>query len=169
MSKTLDIIIRALEPDDYLDLATVFSGPNVLDGSLHVPFPSQDVWRRRVENPDTETPRLVATIDAMVVGIISLEIGEGRRRHAGDLELAVRDDYQGRGIGGALMAAMIDLAENWLGLSRLEIVVFTDNTPAITLYKRFDFAVEGTLRNYAYRGGKLSDAYTMARLAPTPA
>lgn len=164
MSKKLDIVIRALEPEDYIDVATLYSGPNVVAGSLHLPHPAQDMWRRRLENTDTETPRLVAAVEGMVVGAASLEIGEGRRRHSGLIEMAVRDDYQGRGVGAALIEAMIDLAEGWLGLVRLEMVVFTDNTPALTLYKRHGFEVEGTLRRYAYRNGALADVYTMARL-----
>jgi putative acetyltransferase len=168
MSKKLDIVVRALEPDDYIDLTVLYSGPNVIAGSLHLPHPPQDLWRRRAEASDSEMPRLVAAVEGMVVGAVSLEIGEGRRRHSGSLEMAVRDDYQGRGVGAALLTAIVELAENWLGLQRLELVVFTDNNPAIALYKRFNFAVEGTLRQYAYRNGAIADVYTMARLAAAP-
>ena len=164
MSKKLDIVIRALEPDDFADLATVYGGPNVVAGSLQMPYPPQDMWRRRLEAVDNDMPRLVAAVEGMVVGIASLDVGEGRRRHAGTLEVAIRDDYQGRGVGGALLTAIIELAENWLGLTRLEVVVFTDNGPAIALYKRFNFEVEGTLRRYATRNGTLADMYTLARL-----
>lgn len=162
--KPLDIVVRALEPDDYDDLAVLWNGPHAIAGSLYQPFPVHDVWRRRLENPDSETPRLVATVDDMVVGVVSLEINEGRRRHSGWVEIAVHDDYQGRGVGAALLTAIIELAEQWLGMVRLELVAFTDNNLAISLYQRFGFEVEGTLRKYAYRQGGLADVYTMARL-----
>ncbi|HEY1015884.1 MAG TPA: GNAT family N-acetyltransferase [Herpetosiphonaceae bacterium] len=168
MAKTLDIVIRALEPEDYADLATIFGGPHVVAGSLHLPFPAQDLWRRRIENPETEIPRLVAAVEGMVVGVATLDVGEGRRRHSANIDMAVRDDYQGRGVGSALLEAIIDLGERWLGLSRLELVVFTDNGPAIALYKRLRFEVEGTLRQYALRNGGLADAYLMARVAGQP-
>ena len=168
MSKKLDIVVRALEPDDFIDLTVLYSGPNVVAGSLYLPHPPQDLWRRRTELSDSEMPRLVAAVEGMVVGAVSLEIGEGRRRHSGSLDMAVRDDYQGRGVGAALLSAIVDLAERWLGLQRLDLVVFTDNNPAIALYKRFNFTVEGTLRQYAYRNGSLADVYTMARLAAAP-
>ena len=166
MAKSLDIVIRALEPEDYADLATIYGGPHVVAGSLHLPFPAQDLWRRRTENPDSEIPRLVAAVEGMVVGIATLDVGEGRRRHSGSIEMAVRDDYQGRGVGAALLEAIIELGEHWLGLTRLDLVVFTDNSPAIALYKRLHFEVEGTLRQYALRHGALSDAYLMARIRP---
>jgi putative acetyltransferase len=78
--------------------------------------------------------------------------------------MAVRDDWQGRGAGTALLQAAIDLAEQWLNLSRLELEVYTDNEPAIRLYKKFGFRIEGTLVHFAFRDGQYEDAYLMARL-----
>jgi putative acetyltransferase len=78
--------------------------------------------------------------------------------------MAVRDDWQGKGAGTALMQAAVDLADKWLNLTRLELDVYTDNEPAIRLYKKFGFVIEGTLVNYAYRDGQYVDTYTMARL-----
>lgn len=78
--------------------------------------------------------------------------------------MAVRDDWQGKRVGSALMQATIDLADNWLNLKRLELEVFTDNEAAIQLYKKFRFEVEGTLKEYGYRDGQFVDVLTMARL-----
>jgi putative acetyltransferase len=78
--------------------------------------------------------------------------------------MAVRDDRQGMGVGTALMEAALDLADNWLGLTRLELEVYTDNQAGIALYRKFGFEVEGTLRRFAFRGGEYVDAYSMARL-----
>ncbi len=68
-----------------------------------------------------------------------------RRRHVGQIGMAVRDDWPGKGVGSALMQAADDLADKWLNLIRLELEVYTDNEPAVRLYKKFGFAVEGTL------------------------
>jgi putative acetyltransferase len=81
--------------------------------------------------------------------------------------MAVRDDWQGRGAGTALMQAAVDLADNWLNLSRLELEVYTDNEAAVRLYQKFGFSIEGTLRRFAYRDGQYVDAYCMARLRKT--
>ena len=78
----------------------------------------------------------------------------------------VRDEFQGQGVGTALMVAAVDLADNWLNLLRLELGVYTDNEPAIRLYKKVGFVVEGTLLKYAYRAGQYVDVVTMARLKP---
>ena len=36
--------------------------------------------------------------------------------------------------------AAIDLAENWLNVSRIELEVFTDNAAGLALYEKFDFS-----------------------------
>jgi hypothetical protein len=56
------------------------------------------------------------------------------------------------------------MADRWLGLRRLELTCYVDNTPALALYRRFGFEVEGTHRAYALRDGRYVDAYSMARL-----
>ena len=54
----------------------------------------------------------------------------------------VRDDWQRKGVGTALMQAAVDLADKWLNLERLELEVYTDNVPAIRLYEKFGFTIE---------------------------
>ncbi|MBA3542699.1 MAG: GNAT family N-acetyltransferase [Deltaproteobacteria bacterium] len=67
-----------------------------------------------------------------------------------------------------MLGAVIELADNWYGLARLELTVFTDNAPAIGLYRKFGFEVEGTLRAYVLKRGVLADALTMARIRDRP-
>ena len=87
----------------------------------------------------------------------------------GAVGIAVHDDWQGKGVGSALMRAGLDLADNWLNLTRLVLEVYTDNEPAIRLYERFGFEREGTLRQDAFREGRYVDSYMMARLRPAAA
>ena len=71
----------------------------------------------------------------------------------------------GRGVVQAVtQAEAITLAERWLAITRLELTVFVDNEPALALYRKFGFEVEGTLRDYGFRDGRYVDAYLMARL-----
>lgn len=74
-----------------------------------------------------------------------------------------------KGVGAALMEAGLDLADNWLNLTRLELEVYTDNARAISLYERFGFECEGTMRNHAFRDGQFVDSHMMARLRQGPA
>ncbi|HET6971680.1 MAG TPA: GNAT family N-acetyltransferase, partial [Phenylobacterium sp.] len=79
---------------------------------------------------------------------------------------AVHDAWAGRGVGTALMAAVVDLADNWLQVRRLELSVYADNARAIALYERFGFEREGLNRDYAWRNGAFVDSIAMARLRP---
>jgi putative acetyltransferase len=82
--------------------------------------------------------------------------------------LSVAREFQRRGVGSALMAAICDYADHWAGVLRLELTVYTDNEAAIALYRKFGFVIEGTHRAYALRNGEYADAYAMARLHPRP-
>jgi len=78
--------------------------------------------------------------------------------------MSVRDDWQRRGVGTALMTVAIDIADNWINYRRLELTVYTDNVAALALYRKFGFEIEGTHKDYAFRDGRHVDAFTMARV-----
>ena len=69
------------------------------------------------------------------------------------------------GVGSALLSAAIDCCDKWMGVSRIEIEVYTDNAAALALYKKHGFVVEGTCLNYALRDGQYVSAHVMARVA----
>ena len=162
----MTITIRRAEPSDYQAVYRIFCGPRAVWGTLQIPFPSVEMWRKRLTDPEEGLYLFVACIDDEVVGQSGLHTfpNRPRRRHVGQLGMAVRDDWQGKGVGTALMQAMIDLADNWLNLLRLELEVYTDNEPAVRLYKKFGFKIEGTAVQHAFRDGRYVDSYLMARL-----
>jgi putative acetyltransferase len=160
--------IRRAEPDDYLAVYEMFSSPKVYEGTLQVPYPSKEYWRRRIsENPES-AHYLVAIVDDRVVGMASVDTfpHKPRRRHVGVIGISVHEEWQGKGVGATLMRALLDLSDNWLNLTRLELEVYADNQAAIHLYERFGFEVEGTLRQHAFRDGQYIDSKVMGRLRP---
>jgi ribosomal protein S18 acetylase RimI-like enzyme len=86
-------------------------------------------------------------------------------RHSAVLGMGLVAPFRGLGLGSQLLAATLEAAER-AGIQRAELVVRTDNAPAIALYRRFGFGVEGTLRDYLRVDGVSHDALQMARLAP---
>jgi putative acetyltransferase len=132
--------------------------------TLQLPLRSVEERQRYAQN-QPGSHRVVAVIDGRVVGNLGLTVEQAPRRcDVGHIGMAVHDDFHNRGVGSALMAAMIDLADNWLGLRRIELTVYTDNLAAVHLYDKFGFQIEGTGRKYARRAGEYVDAYYMARM-----
>lgn len=162
------ITVRRAIPDDAEAIQRIFDMPRAVWGTLQIPFMSAEQRRKRMIENDGSIHSLVAVIDGEVIGQLTLHgTTRPRRKHAAGFGMAVRDDWHGRGAGTALMEAMIDLADNWLNLRRLELEVFVDNEPAIRLYEKFGFVIEGRLVDYAFREGEYADGYVMGRIRPT--
>jgi putative acetyltransferase len=161
----VSIHIRGYEPTDIEAVSEIMSAPRVIPGTLQLPYRSVE-WRRdRYSAPRPGTHSLVAEVDGRVVGHLGLTIeAPERRRHVGAIGMAVHDEFQGQGVGSALMEAAIELADRWLNLTRIELTVFADNEAAVGLYKKFGFEIEGTAKSYAFRDGEMGDAYYMGRV-----
>ncbi|KZZ83525.1 MULTISPECIES: GNAT family N-acetyltransferase [Bacillaceae] len=86
-----------------------------------------------------------------------------RNRHKASVVIGLLPKYQNMGIGGKLMDAALEWSMNQ-GLHRLELTVMTHNEPAIALYKRKKFAIEGTVRHSLLVNGEWVDEYIMGRL-----
>ena len=89
-----------------------------------------------------------------MVGIAGLHVQQGKRRHVGIVGLAVVEGFQGQRIGRRLMDTLPELADNWLGLVRLELEVFAENTCALRLYESLGFETEGRQRQRIFRAGR---------------
>jgi L-phenylalanine/L-methionine N-acetyltransferase len=160
------ISVRHAEATDADALHGIFTDPEVMHWLIDVPYAPQAQTRKHiVELPDGRY-MLVAVEGGELVGALGFGAYTApRMRHVGRLgPIAVARARQGRGVGSALMRAAVDLADNWLNLVRLELLVIDGNDAAIGLYRRFGFEVEGTLRAFGFQAGRYVDVHTMARV-----
>lgn len=160
--------IRQTEPDDAAAIHAMLTSPHVVDGTMRLPFASFASSVGRIEPRDGRY-QLTALDDHEVVGFGELLTHPDvpRHAHAGEINMILtRSDRQGQGVGRALVKAMVDLSDDWLGLERLGLTVWTTNEHAIGLYKEFGFAIEGTLNRYVRWRGAFIDAHVMGRLRP---
>ena len=160
-----EIKIRAWEPEDVPQLTDLWNQPDVVRGTLQLPFTSVAARQRRAESR-IGMLQLVAVVEDRAVGLIGLERFDGRRAHAVSIGMAVHDAYVGRGCGRALLGAVVDQADRWLAVTRIELHVWADNVRAIALYEAFGFEREGLHRAYGWRDGAWADSLSMARLRP---
>ena len=154
--------IRAARADDEerllaIDRATwsPYSSP--------APAPSEGPFFNERTEPQNV---LVAELDGQLVGW-------GKIQHPTELAssdhvwhvtgLGVDPAFEGRGVGRALMEALMEMARE-RGGSRMTLRVFAANERARRLYERLGFEVEGVLRGeFRLADGELIDDVFMAR------
>ena len=162
----MEITIRRADPGDYELVARVFEDDSTTSGTLQTPYPSKDRWKKLMSEPAEGDYLLLAFVDGQIAGLAGLHpVGKSpRRAHARMLSICVVGPYQGKGVSTRLMQALLDLADKWLPVTRIELTVFSDNARAIKLYERFGFEPEGTHKAYALRDGAYADTLAMARI-----
>lgn len=162
----MEIKIRHIQSEDYAAVHQIFSSAHVINGTMRLPYQPLEYTQKRLGQSD-EVIKLAACVDDEVVGYAELitHPHAPRHRHAGEINMiVVHAGWQGKGVGRALMQAMIDLADNWLQLNRLSLSVWASNETAICLYQKCGFVVEGVMKNFVFSYGKYTDACLMARI-----
>lgn len=160
------VTVRGLEERDHQAVHDILTSDAVIEGTMRLPYSPLNSTKSRLE-PKDGVHLLVAEIAGRVVGFAELIRSPSHPRHAHVAELnmvCTHPDYGGRGVGRALTEAVIDLADNWLNLRRLGLIVFADNPRAIGLYESFGFQHEGVMREFGFKRGEYLDAVVMGRL-----
>lgn len=95
-----------------------------------------------------EEERLVGWVDIVPGGFEGLT-------HGGRLGMGLVPEARGRGVGEALLERALE--EGFIRLDRIELEVFSSNTPAIALYRRQGFREEGCRRRARRLDGRDDD------------
>lgn len=167
----MEFTIRPPRPEDAEDLCALRCMPGVYENTMGLPSNRITQTEEFLAAMDVDDHQFVAvTEDGQVVGLAGLQLfSNPRKRHMASLGIYVHTEYQNMGAGTALIEALLDLADHWLMLVRVELDVFADNERAIRLYEKLGFEREGVLRKAAIRKGKYSDLLMMSRLRNFPA
>ncbi|HET7628822.1 MAG TPA: GNAT family N-acetyltransferase [Bacillales bacterium] len=101
--------------------------------------------------------------DERPVGFVESHAGSLRRnRHRASLVIGLLQAYRGRGYGRALLERL----EQWArlkGIRRLELTVMEHNRPAMFLYSRFGFSIEGMRKGSLCVNDELVNEFYMAK------
>ncbi len=103
-------------------------------------------------------------INNKIVGMLDFAGGSRRRiQHQGEFSMSVALDYQGQGIGQAMLEALIE----WTKTQRIEqlrLSVTSKNISAISMYKKMDFIEEGRQpKRFKFKDGTYDDLVLMLR------
>ncbi len=158
-----EVVLRSTTADDAPILAGILAEPEV--ARWWGEFDLERVTAELIEGDPEEDP-FVIEHDGEVVGYIqAVEEEEPDFRHAG-IDLFLRTDAQGRGLGpDAIRTLAIDLIDG-RGHHRITIDPAAENSRAIAAYAKLGFRPVGVMRRYQrMRDGRWVDALLMDLLA----
>jgi L-amino acid N-acyltransferase YncA len=125
----------------------------------------EEMARRRAEVLGAGHPHLVAEIDGEVVGYTYASAYRPRPAYRFTVEnsVYVRDGLHGRGIGRALLAALIERCEAGPWRQMIAIIGDTGNHASIGLHAALGFRRVGTLHAVGFKFGRWVDSVLMQR------
>lgn len=108
--------------------------------------------------------RLVARLGSEIIGWTALSPVSRRPVYAGVAEFSiyVAERARGRGIGAALLKALIESSERE-GIWTLQSGIFPENTASLELCRRFGFRVVGTRERIGCMAGRWRDVVLLER------
>ncbi len=105
---------------------------------------------------------MVALYNDKIVGHTQIyKFPHSRRKGTSDLVIYLHQDFHNVGLGTAMLTKLIELAKKE-GLHRIGLHVTADNKPAIHLYKKLGFKIEGVMKDsYFGEDGRYHDEFVM--------
>jgi len=155
--------IRPLQEEDKEGLHGMYRSmsPDALRWSM-APYTAETINRWIGNLPNLIS--LVSVHDGDIVGYASVQkFTHPRRMGTGNLNIYIHQDYQGAGLGTALMVMILNAA-NEHSLHRINLEGVADNETAVHLFRKFGFNVEGRrVEAYKAQDGGLYDILLMGK------
>jgi RimJ/RimL family protein N-acetyltransferase len=161
------VILTPMEEEDAEFLRTMENDPEVrytlfLYRPLSREFAQKKV-REMISSPDILMFMIMDKESGQIAGQTGLVRIDFVSR-AAVFYIAIHDKAsRSKGFGTEATQLMVDYAFQTLNLNRLQLHVNSENTPAVHIYKKAGFEIEGTLRQAMYHGGKYCDFYVMGK------
>lgn len=156
---------RLATPEDIDTVFALYMHEKVVPYLGYDPMPLEDfkqIYRLLLDGRDF----FVYERDGRIAGFYRASRYPGRVRHVASLgTLAVDPALHGQGIALAMVADAIERLKSD-GVKRIELIVESDNAPALRFYEKLGFEREGTLRKFYKRAtdAQAIDDHIMALL-----
>jgi len=128
--------------------------------------PAADELRKRREAVlALKLPYLVAEIDGRIAGYAYASPYRARSayRHSLEDSVYVRQGDGGKGVGAALLAAIIERCEKGPWRQMIAVIGDSENLASIGLHRKLGFRVVGTLEAVGFKFGRWVDSVLMQR------
>ncbi|XXM70818.1 N-acetyltransferase family protein [Lysinibacillus sphaericus] len=168
----VEYIIRNVKVEDAEALLDI--GTSIISEGEYFIVVSEEVEKKPLHEEKERIQRIlenrketiiVAEVNGIVVGSIEFR-SQTRKRlaHTGSVSMSITNKYRGRGIGKALLKALLDWAEENPLIEKVSLGVFSTNQRAISLYKQMGFVEEGRLmKEYKLDHGEYIDDILMCK------
>jgi L-amino acid N-acyltransferase YncA len=156
--------LRVLRPDDWLAVRAIYqAGIDTGDATFETAVPDWPAW----DADHLADHRLVARIDDRIVGWTALAPVSDRCAYAGVAEdsIYVAPEAQGRGVGRALVAAVVVSAERG-GIWTIQTGIFPENQASVRLHQACGFRVVGLRERLGRLHGRWRDVLLLERRSP---
>lgn len=164
----MEFRIRPFKESDIADISEIRSMRGVME-TIPTLFSENAAFTERVMKavgPNDPVLSAVADIPGgeKVIGNAVLRLTEkARLRHTASVALIVHAGYQNMGVGRALLSQLLEIADKWLMLVRVDLEVEANNAAAIHLYESLGFQIEGRLKYAFMKDGRYEDLLVMAK------
>ena len=161
------LMVRTVQDRDFDAAASIYAD-HVLHGLAtfdEVP-PTADEMRARGQTVRAAgLPYFVAELDGQVVGYSYATSYRPRPAYRFTVEdsVYVARGETGKGIGSALLAALIERCETGPWRQMLAVIGNSDNAGSIALHRRFGFEPIGTFKSAGFKLGQWVDTVLMQR------
>jgi L-amino acid N-acyltransferase YncA len=127
--------------------------------------PAEELRKRREAVLALKLPYLVAEIDGRIAGYAYASPYRARSayRHSLEDSVYVRDGEGGKGVGAALLAAIIERCEQGPWRQMIAVIGDSQNLASIGLHRKLGFRVVGTLEAVGFKFGRWVDSVLMQR------
>jgi L-amino acid N-acyltransferase YncA len=160
-SRAVTVAVAEMRPDDWEAVREIY-GEGIATGNatFEREAPDWTAWNAT----HLELCRLVARSGADIVGWVALSPVSSRCVYGGvaEVSLYVRASTRRRGVGVALLEALIEKSER-LGIWTLQGGVFPENVASIGLLKRCGFREVGRRERLGQMGGRWRDVLLFER------
>ena len=157
-----EVLVRRARPEDVDAIVDLFVAVVDEERWLGTEPPVDRAAQRErfLEHIDGSAPgaSVVAVAGEEIVGHARVDLAP---YNVAGLGMMVDARWRGRGVGGALVEAIVEAARE-LGAHKVALQVWPHNEAGLRLYRRHGFVEEGVLRrHYPRRNGELWDAVIM--------
>jgi L-amino acid N-acyltransferase YncA len=157
------VLFRPMNKDDHEQLIRLFSTINEED----LKYFRHDVKNPKILQDWTENLDygrvipLLALVNDQAVGNATLHLGEGPRRHIGEVRIFLSRNYRKRGLGIKLLRSIVEIGRKQ-GLHLLNAEVIAENIKLIKAFESLGFKQQCNLEDYfMFQDGECIDVKMM--------